>query len=113
MKFSTPHYVTVFATVFDTRRGSITSIGTVVTKFFFPQLKPDNITTHQFEVINDSSDSIVIGRGIMNALKFNFKDKGVQWEECVLRLNTGQNKDRVGLFRQEEVKFSDESKEAK
>ena len=61
-------YVTASMTVFDTRHGTIPINGTAVTHFFSTYLKPDTITTHQFEVFQSSSNYMVIGRDIMNSL---------------------------------------------
>ena len=106
--------VTTSPTIFDTMRGAVPSNGTVVTQFFFPQLKPDTIITHQFEVIKSSSDNMVIGRDVMNALGLilNFKDRLVQWDDCLLRLNTGQEKARKPKVDNEDLEFQDEMKEA-
>ena len=62
-------YVTSSPTVFDAMRGAAPSNGTVVTQFCFPQLKSDTIIMHQLEVITFSSDNMVIGRDVMNALR--------------------------------------------
>ena len=95
-------------------RGAVPSNKTVVTHFFFPQLKPDTIITHQFEVIKSSSDNMVIGRDVMNVLGLvlNFKDRLVQWDDCLLRPYTGQEKVRRPKVDNEDLAFPDELKEA-
>lgn len=46
----------------------MTSMGTTVVQFKFPKLRADSSITHRFKVIEDSSDAMVIGRDLMNAL---------------------------------------------
>ncbi|KAK1938815.1 hypothetical protein P3T76_008890 [Phytophthora citrophthora] len=62
--------------------GPVTSSGTTMLQFAFSTLKTDAVTL-RFEGIEDSSDTMVIGRDIVNALVLilKFMDKGVQWDE--------------------------------
>lgn len=86
-------FIVASPTMFETMNGSVFSVGTTVVQFKFPKLKADPSITHRFEVIEDSSDAMVIGRDLMNALGLflNFKDKTVQWDDCSLSLNTGHS----------------------
>ncbi|OWZ03089.1 Pol Polyprotein [Phytophthora megakarya] len=106
-------FIPTSPTVFNTMNGSVTSNGTIVAQFLFPDLKCDTIITHRFEVINDSKDTMIIGRDIMNELGLilNFKDKVVQWDDCFLRLNTGRSNSRGATDEMEDHEFPDETKE--
>ncbi|KAG6611434.1 Pol Polyprotein [Phytophthora cinnamomi] len=101
-------------TVFNTMSGKVNSNGTTVAQFLFPQLKADTIITHRFEVIDDSSDAMIIGRDIMNELGLilNFKDRVVQWEDCFLSLNTGRSTTKPDTDKQDDLEFPEEAKEA-
>ncbi|OWZ20899.1 hypothetical protein PHMEG_0004627 [Phytophthora megakarya] len=92
-------FIPASPTVFDTRNGSVTSNGTIVAQFLFPDLKTSTIITHRVEVINDSRDTMIIIRDIMNELGLilNFKDKSnrktfflivcmVKWQPTILAL---------------------------
>ncbi|POM80135.1 Gag-pol fusion protein [Phytophthora palmivora] len=65
------------------------------------------------QVVEDGSDQMIIGRDVMNELGLilNFKDHVVQWEDCFLNLNTGQNALKVKADEQEDPNFLDEAKE--
>ena len=57
--------------------GTVIASGSIVTQFTFPQLRHDTVITQRFEVINDCTEAMILGRELMNALGLvlDFKEK--------------------------------------
>ncbi|DBA01578.1 TPA: LOW QUALITY PROTEIN: hypothetical protein N0F65_011549 [Lagenidium giganteum] len=101
------------AIVFETMNGTVTSNCSTMVRFRFSKLNPKAVITHRFEVINDSHDSMEIGRDLMQSLGIiiNFKDKLVQWDENCITVNMGNLTDIQPEFevRDEFVEICDQA----
>ena len=94
--------------------GIVTSSGSTVAQFTFPQLRTDTFITHRFEVMNDCTDAMIVGRDLMNALGLilDFKEKLIQWDDCQLQSNTGQSTTLAELDDQHDHEVPEEAKDA-
>ncbi|CAI5724997.1 unnamed protein product [Peronospora destructor] len=87
--------------------GIVTSSGSTVAQFTFPQLRSDTVITHRFEVINDCTDAMIVGWDLMNALGLilDFKKKLIKWDDCQLQLNTEQSTTLAEVDEQHDHEF--------
>ena len=92
----------------------VTSSVSTVAQFTFSQLRSDTVITHRFEVMNDCTDAMIVGRDLMNALGLilDFKEKIIQWDDCQLQLNTEQSTPLAEPDDQHDHEFPEEAKDA-
>ena len=79
-------------TIFDTMSEIFKLSVTTVTQFIIYQPRSDTDIAHRFEVVNDCTDAMIVGRNLMSALglMLDFMGKLIKWDDCQLQLNVSR-----------------------
>ncbi len=100
------------STKYEQIKGNVDSYGSTSVRFRLPQLQSNLIIDYDFEIIKETSDVMLIGRDLGQALGLiiNMEQGTVQWGDSIIRIDVGKDsKSRVKVEDIAELKISEET----